>query len=112
MALDAGANCIAVACPLCQQNLDLRQSQPNKTTGNSFRIPVLYFTQIMGLAYGRSPKELGMDKVIVSADELIRSRVTVQEALAAKEKAEAEKKEAARKSREAGKKPADAKEEN
>ena len=74
MAIDAGANCIAVACPLCQQNLDLRQDQINQTMHSSIRIPILYFTQIMGLAFGYSPKELGIDKVIVSPDELIRSR--------------------------------------
>ncbi len=68
MAIDAGANCIAVACPLCQQNLDLRQEQVNKTMGSSFNIPVIYFTQLMGLAFGYSPKELGMDKIIVSAE--------------------------------------------
>ena len=74
MAIEAGANCIAVACPLCQQNLDLRQDQINSTMGSSIEIPVLYFTQIMGLAFGYSPKELGIDKVIVSPDSLIRSR--------------------------------------
>jgi heterodisulfide reductase subunit B2 len=79
MALDAGANCIAVACPLCQQNLDLRQGQVNRAMGSSFKIPVLYFTQIMGLAYGYSPKELGIDKLIVNPDDLIRTRVTVEE---------------------------------
>lgn len=79
MALDAGANCIAVACPLCQQNLDLRQGQVNSTTGSNFNIPILYFTQIVGLTYGLSPKALGMDKLIVSADQIVRSRVTVEE---------------------------------
>ena len=59
MALDAGANCIAVACPLCQQNLDLRQAQVNTALGKSFSIPVLYFSQIMGLAYGYTPEEPG-----------------------------------------------------
>jgi heterodisulfide reductase subunit B len=78
MALDAGANCIAVACPLCQQNLDLRQGQVNAMMGTSFNIPVLYFTQIMGLAYGYSPKQLGVDKCIVSADKLISSRRAVE----------------------------------
>jgi heterodisulfide reductase subunit B len=79
MALDAGANCIAVACPLCQQNLDLRQGQVNSTMGASFSIPILYFSQIVGLTYGLSPKELGMDKLVVSADEVVRSRITVEE---------------------------------
>jgi heterodisulfide reductase subunit B len=79
MALDAGANCIAVACPLCQQNLDLRQSQVNQTTKSNFQLPVIYFSQIVGLAYGYSLKELGLDKLIVSADELVRTRITVEE---------------------------------
>jgi heterodisulfide reductase subunit B len=80
MAIDAGANCIAVACPLCQQNLDLRQGQVNSLTGSSFDIPVLYFSQIMGLVYGYSPEELALDKVIVSAERFVRSRITAGEA--------------------------------
>jgi len=78
MAVDAGANCVVVACPLCQQNLDLRQGQVNSLMGSKFNLPVLYFTQVMGLAYGYSPKELGMDKIFVSADPVIR-RVTKEE---------------------------------
>jgi heterodisulfide reductase subunit B2 len=88
MALDAGANCIAVACPLCQQNLDLRQSQVNSTMGTNLSIPIIYFSQIVGLTYGLSPKELGLDKLTVSADPLIRSRITKEE-LAQREAAKA-----------------------
>jgi heterodisulfide reductase subunit B len=80
MAVDAGANCIAVACPLCQQNLDLRQAQVNAATGSSFNMPVLYFSQIMGLAYGFAPEKLGINKCIVSADALIRNRGPVSAA--------------------------------
>ena len=79
MALDAGANCIAVACPLCQQNLDLRQSQVNKALGESFSIPVLYFSQIMALTYGYTPEEAGLTKNIVSADGVIADRRPVEE---------------------------------
>ncbi len=86
MAVDAGANCIAVACPLCQQNLDLRQEQVNSLMGSSFDIPVLYFSQIMGLAYGFSPEALAMDKVIVSADRFVRTRITAEEAREKREK--------------------------
>ena len=92
MALDSGANCIAVACPLCQQNLDLRQSQVNTTMGTNFNIPILYFSQILGLTYGLSPKELGLDKLNVSADALVRSRITVEELAQRKAAAEAEEK--------------------
>ncbi len=74
MAVDAGANCIAVACPLCQQNLDLRQGQVNATLGTSYNIPVLYFSQVLGLAYGYKPEALGIEKHIVSPEALIRSR--------------------------------------
>ena len=75
MAQDCGANCVVVACPLCQQNLDLRQGQVNRAMGSSFSIPILYFSQVLGLAFGYSPGELGLDKHIVSADALIRSRI-------------------------------------
>lgn len=78
MALDAGANCIAVACPLCQQNLDLRQSQVNKALGRSFAVPVVYFSQIMALAYGYTPQEAGLTKNIVRPDALIAARRPVE----------------------------------
>jgi heterodisulfide reductase subunit B2 len=74
MAVDVGATCIAVTCPLCQQNLDLRQAQVNAAMGTSFHIPILFFSQIMGLAYGYSPKELGLSKNVISADEVIGTR--------------------------------------
>jgi len=98
MALEAGANCIAVACPLCQQNLDLRQGQVNSALGTSFNIPILYFSQIVGLTYGLSPKELGFDKLVVSADDVVRSRITIEEL--AKREAEAKAAEAATKAAE------------
>lgn len=66
LASDAGAECIAVACPLCQSNLDLRQPEVNKKYDKKFDMPVLYFTQILGLAMGIDWKKLGLDKHIVS----------------------------------------------
>lgn len=93
MAIDAGANCIAVACPLCQQNLDLRQEQINQTTGTNYNIPVLYFSQIMGLAFGYSPKEVGLDKLIVNADRFARSRITKEQHEQMKQQQSAKKKE-------------------
>jgi len=50
-----------------------QQGQVNATTGSSFSIPVLYFTQIMGLAYGYSPAQLDIGKHIVSPAGLIRT---------------------------------------
>jgi heterodisulfide reductase subunit B len=79
MALDVGANAISVPCQLCHQNLDLRQDQINSTMGTSFSMPVFYFTQIIGLTYGYSPKELGIDKHNVNAEKVISNRIPIEE---------------------------------
>ncbi len=65
------ADAVVVACPLCQMNLDLRQKQAEKALGMKFNLPVLYFTQLMGLAFGQKPSELGLEKLCVSADPLL-----------------------------------------
>lgn len=64
-------DCIVVCCPLCQMNLDLRQKQAERQANARFRIPVLYYTQLMGLAFGCDPKTLGLGKLIVSADRIV-----------------------------------------
>ena len=66
-----GADAIVVACPLCQMNLDLRQKQAMKGVDRYFNMPVLYYTQMMGLAFGMLPSELGLDKLVVSANALV-----------------------------------------
>ena len=54
-----GADAVVVACPLCHMNLDLRQRQ---SVGGSMKMPVLYFTQLMGLALGLPHQELGFGR--------------------------------------------------
>jgi heterodisulfide reductase subunit B len=71
MAARLEAQAVAVACPLCQQNLDLRQGQVDRRWNRSFRLPVVYVTQLMGLALGIDPRKLGLDKLIVNADFLL-----------------------------------------
>jgi heterodisulfide reductase subunit B len=71
MAEDAGARAIVVACPLCQSNLDLRQSMINKKFEKNFNLPVLYFTQVVGLSLGIEPKRLGLNKHIVNPLKLL-----------------------------------------
>ena len=73
MASAAGAECIAVACPLCQVNLDLRQSDIRKKTGKSYQMPVLYITQLIGLCLGLSFADLGLEKLVVSPSAVIRA---------------------------------------
>lgn len=71
MAKRVGAQAIAVSCPLCQQNLDLRQAQVNRYWRRDFHMPVLYISQFMGLAFGVEPESLGIDKLFVEADSLL-----------------------------------------
>ncbi len=68
MAQSLGAQAIVVACPLCQQNLDLRQSQVNRRWQRRFDIPVVYITQLLGLALGIEPEKLALDKLFVKPD--------------------------------------------
>jgi heterodisulfide reductase subunit B2 len=69
-AQQSGAQCIAVTCPLCQMNLDAFQSSINKTYGTNFNLPILYFTQLMGMAFGYDSKSLGINDCIVPATTL------------------------------------------
>jgi heterodisulfide reductase subunit B len=66
-----GANAIAVACPLCQANLDTRQAEIEKMYKKEYGMPVFYFTQLMGLAFGIPEEELGIQKHIVGAGKLL-----------------------------------------
>jgi heterodisulfide reductase subunit B len=65
-AKEVGAHAIVVCCPLCQANLDTRQLQIEDKYGVRYGIPIIYFTQLMGLAFGAFPKELGLEKLITS----------------------------------------------
>ena len=72
-AQEIGALALVTACPLCQMNLDMRQSQINRANGTQHNIPIFYFTQLLGLALGLTEKELGMDKLCVSPRTLLNS---------------------------------------
>ena len=69
----AGANCIVVACPMCHMLLDGQQSMVAKAHNTVIDIPVLYFTQLIGIAMGLSEKELELDKNMVSPAKLLES---------------------------------------
>ncbi len=76
-ALEAGAECILVACPLCQSNLDLRQKGIEKKYGKKINLPVLYFTELLGLALGMNMRELGLFKHIVNPSKLLERKLAV-----------------------------------
>ena len=64
-AIDADADCLVTPCPLCHLNLDLQQPDAAKFVERPLDIPVLHFPQMIGLALGLEPKELGMGKHVV-----------------------------------------------
>lgn len=97
MAADLGADCVVVACPLCQMNLDLRQGQIKRANkGSNYSLPVPYFTQLMAYAMGLDDKKIGFNKLVLDVRPLLRDvekRIEDEAKKAAQE--EAAKKEAA-----------------
>jgi heterodisulfide reductase subunit B len=70
-AAEYDADAIVTLCPICQLNLDAYQSNVNRHFGTNFNIPILFFTQMIGLALGMKPKELGIGKEFVSAEPML-----------------------------------------
>jgi heterodisulfide reductase subunit B len=60
------AEVIATVCPLCQINLECYQQQVNQEFGTQLSLPVLYFTQLLGLALGIPAERLGIGSELVS----------------------------------------------
>jgi len=75
MARDSGADCIVTACPLCQLNLDLRQEDIEARFGDRLGLPVLYFTQLLGLALGLKPHALGLGSLTVDPMPMLTKKV-------------------------------------
>jgi len=65
-AKEAGADCVTLACPMCHTALDAYQGKAERALGHRLGLPVLYFTQLMGLAMGIDRKALGLNRHIVS----------------------------------------------
>jgi heterodisulfide reductase subunit B len=61
------ADLMATLCPMCQLNLDAYQNETNHHFGTNYHMPVVFFTQLMGLAFGLEPEKLGFGLELVSA---------------------------------------------
>jgi len=61
-ASDRKAEVMVVACPMCHSNLDMRRPEINKFLGENITMPVLYISQVLGLAVGLDAKTLGLDR--------------------------------------------------
>ena len=70
-AVDADADCLVTPCPLCHLNLDLQQPLAERTVGRELNMPVLHLPQLVGLALGLEPKELGMQRHVVKPSSVI-----------------------------------------
>ncbi len=67
-ALDQGADCLVTPCPLCHLNLDMQQPEAAKIVNRDLGLAVLHLPQLVGLALGFNPKELGMDRHIATTE--------------------------------------------
>ena len=70
-AVDADADCLVTPCPLCHLNLDLQQPLAEGVVGRDLGMPVLHLPQLVGLALGLDPKELGMGRHVVKPTSVI-----------------------------------------
>lgn len=69
-AYDHGADLIVTPCPLCQANVEVYQSEINRKQGTRFAMPVTYYSQLMTVAYGGTPKEAGLDGHVIPTGRL------------------------------------------
>jgi heterodisulfide reductase subunit B len=70
-AVEAGADAIAVACPMCHANLDMRQKKIEKEYNRKFNIPIIYISQLIGLALDLGAISLGLDKHFIETKSVI-----------------------------------------
>ena len=68
---------MATVCPMCQMNLDAYQGEMNHHFHTNYHMPIIFFTQLMGLAFGYEPEELGFGKELVNARRAL-SRIGVE----------------------------------
>jgi heterodisulfide reductase subunit B len=69
------ADVILCMCPMCQLNLDAYQARVNSHFGTNYRLPIVFFTQLVGLAFGVEPKRLGFGKELVAAEPVIKAKL-------------------------------------
>src|SRR5271156_3266660 len=70
-AVDADADCLVTPCPLCHLNLDFQQPIAEGVVGRQLDMPILHLPQLVGLALGLDPKELGLNRHMVKPSSVI-----------------------------------------
>ena len=79
-AVEYEADMILCMCPMCQLNLDAYQGRVNSYFNTNFQLPIMFFTQLLGVAFGLEPKKLGFGKELVAAVPVIKAKLTAQPA--------------------------------
>jgi len=74
-AVEYEADMILCMCPMCQLNLDGYQSRVNGACNTNFNMPIIYFTQMLGIAFGIEPARLGFGKELVSAMPVLKAKL-------------------------------------
>lgn len=69
-AYDHGADMIVTPCPVCQLNVEVYQDRINETHGTKFKMPVVYYSTLMSVAYGRSARDAALDGQVIPAKQL------------------------------------------
>ncbi len=69
-AYDGGAEMIVTPCPVCQMNVEVYQDQINADHGTNFKMPVVYYSTLMSVAYGKSAKESALNGQVIRAKRL------------------------------------------
>jgi heterodisulfide reductase subunit B2 len=77
-AVEYDADLILCMCPMCQLNMDGYQSRVNGFFGTDFRLPIMYFTQMLGVAFGLEPQLLGFGKELVAALPVLKAKLNGQ----------------------------------
>jgi heterodisulfide reductase subunit B len=76
-AADYKADLMVTLCPMCQLNVDAFQGAMNRYFKTDFHMPILFFTQVMGLAFGIEPEKLGFGKEFVEAESVVSARLGI-----------------------------------
>jgi heterodisulfide reductase subunit B len=69
-AYDHGADMIVTPCPLCQSNVEIYQDEINPKFGSKFEMPVVYYSQLISVAYGRSIEDAAFEGQLIKAKKL------------------------------------------
>lgn len=70
-ARDHGAHAMVTPCPLCHMSLDIYQDRAGEAVGTALNMPILHLPQLLGLAMGLAPTELGLQRHLISVDSLL-----------------------------------------